>query len=123
MAVEVKFTEVEFGRCSRPRLQPSDANFERDHCDGTYTVQRRRTERCTLTQLGVRYWQYAPMLFTWDAEQDHRPCPLAATYQLVRNILAACVREDGSVDATTSHALVIYDARNPAFQPGGLADA
>jgi hypothetical protein len=118
IAVEVKFTEGEFGRCSRPRLRPTDANFDRDHCDGTYAIQRQRTERCSLTQRGIRYWQFVPRLLTWSAEQDHRPCPVELTYQLVRNILAACVRDDGTLDVTTGHALVVYDARNPEFKAG-----
>jgi hypothetical protein len=42
-------------------------------------------------------------------------------YQLVRNVLAACVREDGTVAPERGHALVIYDDRNPAFRPGGAA--
>ena len=50
-----------------------------------------------------------------------KPCPLDGTYQLARNVLAACVRPDGTVDANGGHALVIYDDRNPAFLPGGEA--
>ena len=49
------------------------------------------------------------------------PCPLDGTYQLARNVLAACVRPDGTVDAHGGHALVIYDDRNLAFLPGGEA--
>ena len=41
-------------------------------------------------------------------------CPLQGTYQLARNVLAACVQPDGTVDANSGHALVIYDDRNPA---------
>ena len=37
-------------------------------------------------------------------------------YQLVRNILAACV-EDGRVNPDRGHALLVYDDRNPAFRP------
>ena len=50
-----------------------------------------------------------------------KPCPLDGTYQLARNVLAACVRPHGTVDANGGHALVIYDDRNPAFLPGGEA--
>ena len=122
VAVECKFAEPEFGRCSRPTLRPGrNANCERDHCDGTYTRQRGRRARCSLTESRVRYWQYLPELFDWPADRNMKPCPLDGTYQLARNVLAACVRPDGTVDANGGHALVIYDDRNPAFLPGGEA--
>ena len=122
VAVECKFAEREFGRCSRPDLRPDrDRNYERDHCDGSYTRQRDRRTRCSLTEIGVRYWQYLPELFDWSVERNMNPCPLHGTYQLARNVLAACVRPDGTVDADGGHALVIYDERNPAFLPGGEA--
>ena len=122
VAVECKFTEREFGRCSRPTLQPGrHANYERDHCDGSYTRQRGRRTRCSLAEIGVRYWQYLPELFGWSADSDMKPCPLADTYQLARNVLAACVQTDGTLDVHRGHALVIYDERNPAFLPGGEA--
>ena len=122
VAVECKFTEREFSPCRRPTLRPgTDANYERDHCDGSYTRQRGRRARCSLTEIGVRYWQYLPELFDWPADRNMDPCPLRGTYQIARNILAACVRPDGTVDADGGHALVIYDGRNPAFVPGGKA--
>jgi len=37
----------------------------------------------------------------------------------VRNILAGCVRPNGSVLPEKGHAVFIYDERNPAFQKGG----
>ena len=40
-------------------------------------------------------------------------------YQLVRNILTACVRPDGSILPEKGHVVLIYDERNPAFQKGG----
>jgi hypothetical protein len=119
VAVECKFTESQVGTCSRPKLKPTAANYERDHCDGTYTVQRARKERCSLTEVGVRYWQYVPELFNWRSDRDYAPCPLKHNYQLVRNVLAAGVRPDGSASIGHGHALLLYDERNPAFQPGG----
>jgi hypothetical protein len=122
VAIECKLTETEVGACSRPRLQPSDgARYERTHCDGTHRRQKGRAERCALSTVGVRYWQHVPSLFRWPADQDIRPCPLDATYQLVRNVLAACVRPDGVADARFGHAVLLYDARNPHFAPGGQA--
>jgi len=68
----------------------------------------------------VQYWQHAPAVLDWNPDTDHSPCPLASTYQLVRNVLAATVRQD-RVETASGHALIIYDERNPAFWPGGDA--
>ena len=120
VAVECKLTEPDFGTCSRPRLRANkDANCERDYCDGSYTCQQGRNSRCSLTEIGVRYWSYIPQILSWESTTDMRPCPLKDTYQLIRNALAACVTRHGEVDMENAHVLVIYDARNPAFQEGG----
>jgi hypothetical protein len=118
VAVECKLSEAEIGSCSRPELGPSDSNYETDHCDGAYTRQRGRSERCALTERGITYWRYVPQLLTWPADADLPPCPLRSTYQLVRNILAACVRSDGTLDQA-GHAVLLYDGRNPDFAEGG----
>lgn len=119
VAVECKFTEAEVGSCSRPSLRPSDSNYGTDLCDRTFTRQRGRRERCSLTKLGVLYWKYVPELFEWQNDIDLIPCPLHKNYQLVRNILAACVQPDGTVSPESGHVILIYDERNPAFQKGG----
>lgn len=118
VAVECKLSETAVGECSRPNLRPADSNFGSDHCDGTYTRQRSRRDRCALTERGIAYWQYIPKLFTWPTATDMKPCPLRATYQIVRNILAACVRPAGLLDPA-GHAVLLYDVRNPAFAEGG----
>jgi hypothetical protein len=117
IAVEVKFAEHEFGRCSRTRL----AVDHRNYCDGSYAIQRERRERCSLSEGGIRYWEFIPDLFDWSRDQDHLSCPLEFTYQLARTVLAACVGKDGA-NTENVHALVVYDDRNPAFSPGGRAD-
>jgi len=122
VAIECKLMEREVGPCSRPRLTSKHSNFERDYCNGTYTYQNGRQTRCSLTNIGVAYWQYVSDLFTWDSEVDHRPCPLRKTYQLARNILAACVRDDGTIVPDAGHVVLLYDARNPAFQDEGQGD-
>lgn len=119
VAIECKFTEAEVGTCSRPRLTPANSNYESEHCDGTYTQQRARKERCSLTEVGVKYWHYISQLFHWNSDQDLLPCPLAANYQLVRNILAIGVSRNGEATTTNGHVVLIYDDRNPAFQSGG----
>jgi len=119
IAIECKFIESEVGSCSRPRLTARDPNFEQDHCDGTFSVQRKRSERCSLTEAHIRYWEFIPRLFNWTDDVDLAPCPLRMNYQLVRNILAAGVRPDGSVVTEAGHVILLYDARNPAFRIGG----
>ena len=120
VAVECKFMEDEFGRCSRPQLRPHESTYAEQHCDGNYRVQRDRRERCALTEIGVRYWTYLPDLFDWDADRDLQPCPFSPAYQLARNALAATVTDTG-FDVTAGHVLVVYDPRNPEFGTGGAA--
>jgi len=119
IAIECKFTEAEVGTCSRPRLTPANSNFEKDHCNGTYSIQRERKERCTLTESGILYWHYIPSLFEWKTDSDFNPCPLYKNYQLVRNVLAAGVKQDGTISVNNGHVVLIYDERNPAFQNKG----
>ena len=119
IAIECKFTEAEVGTCSRPKLIPSNSNYESDYCNGTYSVQRERKEKCTLTESGILYWHYIPSLFKWKTDSDFNPCPLYKNYQLVRNILAAGVKPSGNVSSSSGHVVLIYDERNPAFQTGG----
>jgi hypothetical protein len=119
VAIECKLTETEIGKCSRPRLTPKDSNYERDYCDGRYTRQNARQERCSLTQIGVRYWCYVPSLFRLNGDRDIDPCPLNSNYQLFRNILAIGVTPEGQVSPAHGHVIMIYDERNPAFQKGG----
>jgi len=118
VAIECKFTEIGIGECSRPKLTKSRPNYSRDFCNGTYTIQRNRGERCSLSEIGVEYWMYVPELFNWKNDRDLDPCPLNENYQLVRNVLAACVK-DKTASYSNGHAVLIYDERNPSFQNGG----
>jgi hypothetical protein len=114
VTVECKLTEKGVGTCSRPDLPSSDP----DHCDGSYTRQSGRCERCPLTERGIRYWELVPLLFRIDPALDHFVCPLRADYQLVRNLLATCVSPEGEV-LPHARVVLLYDERNPAFRPGG----
>ena len=109
ISVECKLAEDAFGSCSQPALAPTSSNYGRDICDGSYSRQRARRERCSLTEKGILYWEKIPGVLTWDAEVDHPECPLRFPYQLVRNLLAA---ESGQ-------AVLVYDSHNPLFQRGG----
>jgi len=112
VAIECKLTETSFGTCSR-----TEARADRETiCNGSYSRQQGRSERCALSEIGVLYWRHAVQLFDWPQGTDMVVCPLAETYQVVRNAFAAGAEGAG-------HALLVYDARNPAYGPGGRADA
>jgi hypothetical protein len=110
--VECKLSEQEVGCCSRPRLKKSHP----DYCDGSFMRQGVRSHRCALAERGMSYWEHIPGVLDWDVNRDHSPCPLAKPYQLVCNLLAASV-DGGRATTDRGHALLVYDARNPAFQP------
>ena len=112
ICVECKLSEQEVGCCSRPRLKEGHPEY----CDGSFVRQAGRSHRCALAERGMSYWEHIPGVLKWEVDRDHTPCPLAKPYQLVRNVLAAVVAE-GKVRAGRGHALLVYDDRNPAFQP------
>ena len=118
VAIECKLMETEVGSCSRPRITEHDSNYKKDHCDGTYSVQRDRTTRCSLTEIGVKYWGHVPRVFKWTAGADLAPCPLRANYQFVRNLLAVSVPSD-AMPIGGGHIVLVYDERNLSFQKGG----
>ncbi len=115
VVIECKFTEREFGTCSRPHKP----HASKQHCNGNYEVQSGRHERCALTEIGIQYWRYLPDLFEWEAHRDHVPCPFGEVYQLARNALAAGVAPGSPAPG---HVLVVYDARNPEFKAHGRAE-
>jgi len=102
--------EHEVGTLNEPR--PTSLDF---YISGRYRV----AIECKLTEIGVRYWDYVPALFKWSADRDYDVCPLKNNYQLVRNVLSACVREDGVASPSNGHAVLVYDERNPAFAESG----
>jgi hypothetical protein len=118
VAVECKLGERDFGSCSRTRLEAHDPH----HCNGNYVLQGGREDRCSLTHVGVKYWDFSERAFGWSPNEDHIPCPMREPYQLARNVLAACVTRDGVFDENIGHALVIYDCRNPSVAKDGLGD-
>jgi hypothetical protein len=122
VAVECKLAEAEFGTCSRTRLKKTDERFTTQFCDGSYTKQLGRRQRCTLSELNISYWKHAGRAFGWSADLDHRCCPLKDTYQIARNVLAACVTSDHQFDEKIGHALIIYDLRNPTISNDGRGE-
>ena len=114
VAIECKLGESEWGACSQVPVR----------CDGNYAVEAgpKRGQRCTLSARGVQYWQYLPRLFLWQADVDYRPCPIREPYQLVRNVLAAAVSPGSDEIVGLPVAMLVCDARNPVFAPGGSAN-
>lgn len=113
VAVECKLTETGIGACSIPKRRD-------DECDGNLHSRPEAVERCYLKGRGIKYWDHIPTLFDWEYESDSYPCPLQSTYQLVRNILAVCIKDNDTIDPDKGHAVLVFDDRNPAFQSGGL---
>lgn len=111
IAVECKLTEPAIGHCSKP-----------DYCNGTYSCQQGRKDRCSLTSIGIKYWQFIPLLFEWSSDRDYNPCPIRDNYQLVRNILAASIKN--RVVDQRAIAVMVFDERNPEYVPGkgGVVD-
>jgi len=118
VAVECKLTEQEVGQCSRPKLKENGPNYEQC-CNGTYSIQKGRKSRCSLTEIGVKYWDYIPRVFKWRDNIDLDPCPVCKNYQLIRNVLSICVSRDFTLSLDNGHVVLIYDERNPAFNLGG----
>jgi hypothetical protein len=74
VAFECKLTEAEVGKCYGPQRKAGDPLL----CDGAYRVRRdaqqpqRTNERCPLTSVPVKYWNYVPSIFTWSVDADMR---------------------------------------------------
>lgn len=115
VAIECKLAECDVGHCSRPNLNEKHP----EHCDGSYRYQHSRRERCVLTTIGIKYWEYVPPLFTWRTDKDYAACPLRSTYQLVRNVLAASI--GASRELVPGVAILLFDERNPEFHKNGAA--
>jgi len=111
VAVECKFWESELEPCSQVAKE----------CNGNYSAQPGRTpgQRCALTEKRIAYWNYIPRLFHWRADVDYKPCPIWKPFQLIRNVLAAAIDPSGKKVWGQPTAVLVYDARNPAFAPGG----
>lgn len=95
--IEFKFTEKNFGGCSK---------FNDGDCDGRNPAND--FGLCYLHHIGRRYWKLMEKhgLLTKQMKRDSQ-CPFATLYQLYRLILFA-LEKNGSF-------LLIYDDRNPSF--------
>jgi hypothetical protein len=60
-------------------------------CNGRYELQmnpaNKKEARCALTAKKIRYWDYIPAVFGYEAEDKYAPCPFAGPwFQWMRNL-------------------------------------
>lgn len=118
VVVECKFFELKFSTCSKTKNNKKNGEIE---CNGSYTRQKGRKRRCYYSEHKASYWKFIPKLFDWNANQDLIPCPFDETNQIVRNVLASVIGEDGKVNPSKGHTTFIYDNRNPVYKINGAA--
>jgi hypothetical protein len=92
---EGKFCEPDGGGCSQ--VQPIGRGRHKGlrQCSGHFVPQVNPVNgaqaRCALNAKGIRYWDFIPDVFGYDAGQSYAPCPFAgAWFQWMRN-LTTCV--------------------------------
>lgn len=94
MAVEAKFTEEGFARCS---------------------CEQRGTGGCSDRVRGRPYWPVARLHFGLSGPAPPAPCSLSLAYQPIRNAAAALALADGACAVF----LLLYDEENPYFAGAG----
>ena len=105
--VDCTLAEAGIAECTCTELAADDAKY----CNRLFATDGLR---CSLSEhRDADYWRYLPELLGWRPS-DGEVCPLASTLQLVRDVLAACVR-DGELDCEHGHAVLVVDSRNPTF--------
>jgi hypothetical protein len=109
IAVECKFTE-HGGGCSQIRERRGGGSRQ---CDGSYRLQTNpsngREARCALSGKGIRYWDYVPRMFGFEAGIDHSPCPFSGEwFQWMRNLAAAHAMAEMSSPPREAATLVVY---------------
>jgi hypothetical protein len=93
IAIECKLTESGFGNCSRQRLKKEDSNYETDYCNGSYTFQRGRENRCSLTEIEVLYWRYIPEIFRLRSDIDYQECPIKKKLSTGKKYLSSLCKD------------------------------
>jgi hypothetical protein len=96
ICVEAKFGEDGMGRCSCPAGAPPVAD-----------CSKKVLER-------PLYWETAADVFFLPERVPGKPCPIASSYQAIRN--AAAARALAGADRRAVFVL-LYDTRNPYFHP------
>ena len=104
---EGKFTEADGGRCSQTQPLRGGVRQGLRQCTGGYMWQVNpatgQEARCALTAKGLRYWEFIPQVFDYDADQSYFECPFAGPwFQWMRNL-------------TVGYAAARAAGRRPAF--------
>jgi hypothetical protein len=106
---EAKYWEAGLGRCHSCAKNASDE-------DGGQKPDPAGTAGCSSEVLGrERYWVAAREVLGLPDRLDGRACPIAATYQGVRNVAAAQALSQGR----SAVFVLFFDERNPYFAPTG----
>lgn len=104
---ECKFTESDGGSCSQTHLSRSGKTKGQRQCNGSYMWQDEQESRCILTSKGIRYWDYIPKVFDYDANDSYFQCPFRGSwFQWMRNLtVCAAVAQEAKLKAAM---LVVY---------------
>jgi len=91
---ECKFTEPDGGVCGQTQPITKGRRAGLRQCTGHYRSQTNaangREARCALSAKGLRYWDYVPTVFGFDADVNYTPCPFAGPwFQWMRNLTTA----------------------------------
>jgi len=110
MLVEFKFTEPNFGECSK------SANPDQERCNhGKLVISSPKTE-CYRSEVGRTYWDKilpeGPFILKMLSKTKY--CPFRYDfYQLMRNqLLAKCIADDRDSEFYAAEFAVCYDDRN-----------
>lgn len=114
LLLEFKFTESEFGRCSK--RPGTNLNL----CSSAGDVMRQPEKWCYRATIGRSYWKYilaADSPFVLDRLAAGKVCPFRYDfYQLMRNqLLAHCVQQDRWNGYDRVEFGILYPARNEAL--------
>ncbi len=98
---ECKFTEPDGGACGQTQPIHKGRRAGLRQCTGHYLPQINpalpvkkgqvaQPARCALSAKGLRYWDYVPEVFGFDAGTNFTPCPFAGPwFQWMRNLTTA----------------------------------
>jgi len=115
LLVEFKFTEQNFGGCSKSE------NPNPERCDHLELVLSAPKTECYRSEVGRPYWDMIRSpegIFVGEALARTRYCPFKHEfYQLMRNqLLAHCLANDSDTKLHTVEFAVCYDERNKGIQ-------
>jgi hypothetical protein len=109
VCIEAKLWEAGMGSCSCGKDDSAAAFVDEDEIEPTPPQERGACSQRVRKR--AHYYDAAQQILGLPARTDHKPCPIAAGYQAIRNIAAARALANGR-DAVFA---LFFDARNPYF--------